>query len=227
MHRNSSRTLQLRPFFHALALTLIALSLTSTGCITAISNLLYVIKGRDLPAEYADLAEKRVAVVVTTPSGTNADVSGVVMARQVHTLLSKNVKKIKMVNPEEVDEVVRDQPSGSRNMARLGDRLGVDYIVAVDLNGLELKEGATLYRGKCDCSVAVYQMGEGDRPVFRKDMPPFVYPETGLPVTDVSESKFRAMYLTVISERVARTFYPYDPISDVAIDAGAHSVDRF
>jgi hypothetical protein len=227
MHSTTLPTFQPRPFVRALALTLIALSLTSSGCITAISNLLYVIKGRDLPAEYSELAEKRVAVVVTTPAGTNADVSGLVMARQVHTLLSKNVKKIKMVHPEEVDEVVHDQPSGSRNMARLGERLGVDYIVAVDLKDLELKEGATLYRGKCDCSVAVYQIGEGDRPVFRKDLPPFVYPETGLPVTDVSESKFRGMYLTMVSERVARTFYPYDPINDVALDASAHSIDRF
>jgi hypothetical protein len=214
-------------FAKMIAIACIALSLSASGCVKLASNLLYVLKGRDVPAEFGKLEEKRVAVVVNTQDGTNADAAGLVMARQVHTLLGTNVKKITMINPDEVDQVVRDQSSGSPNMARLGRKLGADYIVAVELKNLKLREGATLYRGSSECSLAVYEMEGGERPVYRKELPPFTYPGAGLPVTDMDESKFRAMYLTMLSGRVARTFYPYDPSSDVAIDATAYGFDRF
>ncbi len=199
---------------------------SSAGCVNLAANLIYAIKGRDLPAEFTELEGKRVAVVVSTAGGINSDATGVLMSRQVHALLKDKVKKITMVKPEEVDQVVMDQPSGPPNMTRLGGQLDADYLVAIDLKNFNLREGKTLYRGSSECSVMVYKIGEGDRPVLHKEFP-FVYPETGVPVTEMNEAKFRTMYLTMLSDRAARTFYPYDPTNDVAIDAAAYGLDRF
>jgi hypothetical protein len=115
----------------------------------------------------------------------------------------------------------------NQNFARLGSQLQADYVLAIDLQNLELKEGATLYRGRCDCSIAVYKVAEGDRAVFRKQIPPLVFPTAGVPVTDMDEAKFQGMYLTMLANRVARVFHPYDASSDVAIDALAYGLDRF
>jgi hypothetical protein len=205
----------------------VCLSLSTTGCIALIDNLIRVVKGQDLPAEFDKLEGKRVAVVVKTSAGINADAPGVVMAGLVYKSLASKVKKIDLVEPEEVNQVVRDQPAGSQNMERMGRKLKVDYLIAVDLENLKLKEGATLYRGRSDCSMAVYQVGEGEQPVFTKQFLAFTYPSDGIAVTEMDESKFLGMYLTMLSGRVARTFYPYDPSTDVAIDAAAYGLNRF
>lgn len=198
-------------------------TVSSTGCITLISNLLWVIGGNEAPAEFKDLQEKRVAVVVTSDGSGTSDASSIVMSRQIASLLTKHGKKIEVLNPEEVDRVVRDVGPG--DVSRIGSRLKADYLMAVDIRNLKLKEGQTLYRGVCDCSLSVYKVSEGDQIVFAKDFPQFAYPMTGgVHVTETNEATFRGMYLSVLANRVARNFYRYDPTGDVGLDAATASL---
>ncbi|MEI8212808.1 MAG: hypothetical protein WCI02_11715 [Planctomycetota bacterium] len=207
-------------------LGLLILHLTAvTGC-AKVGGLLYMIKGRDLPAEFPALMDKKVAVVVTSDSGSHRDATSVVMAHQVHRILSNKVKKIRLANPEEVEQVLSDQPAGPKNLSKVGKQLDVDYVISVQIQNLRLRDGATMYRGQCDCSVDVFEMAKGDMPVFRKQLPQFIYPTSGVGITDMEEPKFQGMYLTVLSTRVARSFHPYDPHSDFGIDAAAIHVDR-
>jgi hypothetical protein len=111
--------------------------------------------------------------------------------------------------------------------AVVGSRSGADYVVNVDVSDLKLKEGKTLYKGRSSSTVTVYKSGEGKGPVFRKSLPEFVYPQTGAPVTDYDEATFQRIYLTTLANRIARIFYPYDPSTDVAIDAAISSVGSF
>lgn len=196
---------------------------TISGC-GLMANAIYIVKGIDAPAEFDDLKDKRVAVIVSTSAGLNADASGILMSRHINELLARNVKKIEMVNPEEVDHIISDQPLDDRSISVIGSRLRVDYVLLVDVANLKLRDGQTLFKGRSNTSVTAYKVSEGERAVFKKSFPEFVYPQHGAPVTDFDEATFQRIYLSELALRVARTFYPYDPSIDVAKDAAVSSL---
>ena len=205
-----------------LSLTFLVIA-TNSGC-AFMANAMYVIKGVDAPAEFDDLKEKRVAVVVSTAAGLNADASGILMSRHINELLASHVKKVAMVNPEEVDRIINDQPIGDRSIPVIGGRLRADYVLLVEVSDLKLRDGQTLFKGRSNASVTAYKVLEGDRPVFKKSFPEFIYPQHGAPVTDFDEATFQRIYLSELSSRIARTFYPFDPSIDVAKDAAVSSL---
>ena len=196
---------------------------TSSGC-GLLANAIYIVKGVDAPAEFDELKDKKIAVVVSTSAGLNADASGILMSRHINELLARNIKKVEMVNPEEVDRIISDQPIGDRSIPVIGSRLKADYVILVDVSDLKLRDGQTLYKGRSNTTVAVCKVSEGDRFVFKKSFPEFVYPQHGAPVTDFDEATFQRIYLSELALRVARTFYPYDPSIDVAKDAAVSSL---
>jgi len=206
--------------------------LVSTACIAVtaavgcglLGNVMYIVKGMDLPAEFDELRDKRVAVVVSTNAGLNSDASGILMSRHISELFASNIKKIEMVNPEEVDRIINDQSASERSIPTIGSRLSADYVVLVELTNLKLRDGQTLFKGRCNASVSAYKVSDGDRAAFKKSFPEFIYPQHGSPVSDFDEAQFQRIYLSELSLRIARTFYPYDPSIDVAKDAAVSSL---
>jgi len=188
------------------------------------ANAIYIVRGIDAPAEFDDLKDKKVAVVVSTSAGLNSDASGILISRHISELLARNVKKVEMVNPEEVDRIINDQPLGDRSISEIGSRLRADYVVFVDIANLKLRDGQTLFKGRSNTSVTAFKISDGERPVFKKTFPEFVYPQHGAPVTDFDEATFQRIYLAELALRIARTFYPYDPSIDVAKDAAVSSL---
>ena len=207
-----------------IVLALCLLSATNIGCVTFAANLVRAIKGDDTPAEFNELKDKKVAVLVNTSAGLNQDASGIIMANYVHVLLSSNVHKIKMVNQDEVARIIQDQPADGLEMSTIGKRLNADYIISISISNLKLKDGQTLYKGSCTTNVSVFNVSEGNGAVFRKSIPDFVFPQTGVPITDTDEATFQRFYLSEVAHRVARIFYPYDPSVDVAKDASMASI---
>jgi hypothetical protein len=187
------------------------------------SNLLYAIKGRDNPAEFAGLEEKKVAVLVSSNGVHTSDASSLVLARNVNLLLQNKVKKVRMISQDEVDRMIQDQQLGKVDPIQVGERLGADFIIDIDVSDLKLYDGKTLYKGQCSASVTTYKCKDAREIVFRKLHPEFIYPKTGAPVTDMDEATFRRVYLMTLAERVSRSFYPYDPATDVARDAAISS----
>ena len=196
---------------------------TASGC-GLLANAMYIVKGADAPAEFDEFKDKKIAVVVSTSAGLNADASGILISRHINELLSRNIKKVEMVNPEEVDRIISDQPIGDRSLPVIGSRLKADYVILVDVSDLKLRDGQTLYKGRSNTTVAVCKVSEGERFVFKKSFPEFVYPQHGAPSTDFDEATFQRIYLSELAMRVARTFYPYDPSIDVAKDAAISSL---
>jgi hypothetical protein len=197
---------------------------SSTGCLAFVANFVRVIKGNDSPAEFDEFKDKKVAVLAITPAGYNADASGIIMSSHVHALLATNVKKIQMVNQEEVSRIISDFAANEREMSLIGKRLGADYLIAVEVKNLKLKDGQTLYRGSSTSTVSVYKVEDGSSPVFQKVLPDFIFPTTGFPITDTDEATFQRFYLAEVAQRMARHFYPYDPSVDVAKDASVASL---
>ena len=115
--------------------------MSNAGCVAFLANFIKVVRGTDAPAEFDQLKDKKVAVIATTPAGLNADATGIIVSNYVHALLATKVKKIQMVNQEEVNRIITDMPSGEQQMSAIGSRLGADYVVAVDIDKLKLHEG--------------------------------------------------------------------------------------
>ena len=218
----SSETVKLLSRLCLLSVACTALA-TSSGC-GLLANAMYIVKGVDLPAEFDDLKENKVAVIVSTEAGLNHDASAILVSRHISELLARNVKKIEMINQDEVDRIINDQPISDRTMSVIGSRVRANYVVLVDIANLKLKDGQTLFRGRSNATVSAYRVAEGDRPVFKKSFPEFIYPQNGAPVTDFDEAQFQRIYLSELSMRIARTFYPYDPSIDVAKDAAVSSL---
>ena len=221
------KVVSLRSMQFSIAVLLCATMLTSVGCISFMANVMRVVKGTDAPAEFDELKEKKVAVVVTTSAGMNSDATGIIVCNYVHALLATNVKKIQMINQEEIGRILNDLPAGEHDMTKIGSRLNADYVVAIEVTDLKLHDGPTLYKGRSSSSVEVYKVSDGNSPVFRKLFPDFVYPQMGMPSTDTDEATFQRFYLSEISQRMARIFYPFDPTVDVAKDAAVASVQSF
>ena len=211
----------------AVLLLLTATMISSSGCLAFVANMVRVIKGTDAPAEFDDLKEKKVAVIASTPAGYNADASAIIMSSHVHTLLATNVRKIQVVNQEEVNRIISDLPASEQGMALIGSRLGADYVVSVEIANLKLRDGQTLYKGSSTTTLTVYKVSEGNNAVYRKVFPDFNFPVMGMPITDIDEATFQRFYLAEVAQRVARTFYAYDPSVDVAKEASVASISSF
>ncbi|MFO0013754.1 MAG: hypothetical protein ACK553_13505 [Planctomycetota bacterium] len=206
-----------------LAWLLILSVLASAGCTRLMTLGAMLVYGTEIPADFKDLQGKRVAVAVVTPSGVQNDVPSEILSKQINALLAANVKKISMVDTQEVDQVARDFPRGSIDVIKLGKRLDADYILEVQLSDLELHDGPTLYKGRCECMVAVYEVNGGETPVFVKDHSNFTAPASGLSKTAMDEAKFQGIYLGVLAKFIAMSFHPHERGADIAIDPVFHA----
>jgi len=194
----------------------------STGCVSLMANIMHIIHGRDVPAPFDKLEGKRVAVVVNSESGMN-DMPVVILGRNIREIMSAKVKDIELVPQSQVERWANEQDWENVDYEAIGKGVKADYVVAVELIGLQLKDGDTLYRGRCDCYTTVYEVGKGNKPAYRApSMQNFSFPsQAGQPVTGTDENSFRRQFLSVVAKRVARNFHPYNPDEDIAADAEA------
>ncbi len=215
---NNLTSLSRRRLFALSAIALIGVS--SSGCVRLAANLVHAIKGNDVPAEFTGMQGKKVAVVCATDEGLGADGNSTLVARFVRKLLEEKVEKIEVSSDSDVDQWILGQKSDLRDYADIGKGLGVDYVIAVNMHNLTLKNGSTLHRGNCDLTVAVYDIKKDGKVAFRKHIGGFAYPSmAGTPTTDMDDTTFRRIYLSRVANRVARHFYPYEIGADVAADA--------
>lgn len=192
----------------------------SSGCIGLTTNLLYAIKGRKLPAEFAGLEGKRVAVVCLAASPSQSpDSSTDLLAHGIENLLAERVKQIEIVPREEVEDWVDRNGWDEIDYRDVGRGVNADMVVAIDLHDFTLHEGQGLYRGRANLAVTVYDMTRDGRTVFRRTTSEYEFPQSGPRfATETSESTFRRAFLQVLAQQTARYFYPYDIDEEFARD---------
>jgi hypothetical protein len=190
------------------------------GC-NVLSVAAFIIHDDNTPAEYNGLVGKRIAVVCRPACQLQyADASAAPdLAALVGTLLAKNVKKCSIVSPSEV--AMWADANNWDSYAEIGHAMKADIVVGLDLENFGLYEGPTLYQGRADIHIWVYDMKTGARqPIWNKKLPQILYPPTAaVSVSDKSEDAFRRDYLGVLSEHIARTFYEHERLVDFATDA--------
>lgn len=203
----TARTFRPRGLPAALLAALLATPLLG-GCSTLLTAA-YLFQPADMPAEFAGLKGKHVAVVCRPI--VELEFSDGTSARELATLvegqLGQNVRRIHIIGQQEVARWLDENTWV--DYATLGKSLDADYVIGIDLERFRLHEGSTLYRGRASATVRVYEVAKGSV-AFERRFDDFSFPaDNAIAAADRSESQFRAMFLQILSQKIARCFHAY------------------
>ncbi|MEX2114953.1 MAG: hypothetical protein WD845_17300 [Pirellulales bacterium] len=217
MDRLRSQSIVMTSMVASLAL---GLALAS-GC-SVLATAMYIIEGTNTKADFNELKGKRVAVIcrpVTSLHFRDSSASRD-LAKSVGVLLQKNVPKIELIDQRDVSEWA-DENSWDEYY-EIGQALDADMVVGLELEEFDLYQGQTLYQGKANLKILVYDLSKGTQPVFERHLPQAVYPpNAAIPAGDKPESHFRRQFVDHLAQLIARYFYDHDATVDFASDSTA------
>jgi len=199
-------------------------ALPAIGCTSGLFTVMYLFKGLDVDPDFKDLKGKKVAVVCRPTASltySNANV-GRDLAQQITLLLQEQVPKIKTIDQKKIAKWIDENTW--EEYTEVGKAMKADMVVAVDLESFSIYQGQTLYQGKADATIRVFdctKTGRG-KEVFHKNIPQAVYPPSSpIPASDRTEPEFRREFVLVLANQIARHFYAHDPHADLGQDAEA------
>ncbi|MGA2032368.1 MAG: hypothetical protein ABSG68_08945 [Thermoguttaceae bacterium] len=208
--------------------TAAALLLSVSGCVAGLTTLAYFTRGNNVDPDFGGLKDKKVAVVCRSTADLQYNNASAVRAlgQEISNYLKTNIPTAKMIDQQKVAKWVDE--NGSEEYRAVGKALGAEVVVGVDLEAFSIYQGQTLYQGKANARVVVYDLTknkkgeENKEAVFEKDLPQVVYPPNiSIPVQDRPEPEFRSEFVRVLAQRIARQFYAHDAQADVAQDVDA------
>ncbi len=202
---------------------LILIIACTTGCISFAANLMGVIRGNTRPAEYEGLEGKRVALICVSESGLEVDKVSSMLTSYMQANINSHIDEIDLVRQSEIERWLERHASEAEEFVEVGKGVKAEKLIAVEVENLTLKDGATLYKGQCDISVSVFDVPSG-KIEFRKQLPEFAYPTIGGPsITDTTDAKFRGLFLSVLADKISGLFYDVEVGEDFALDAKSNS----
>ncbi len=208
-------------FRAASVLMLVAALLTSsTGCVGGIAQIMYIIKGNKIPAEFDGLAGKKVAVVcVANNSNYDPTAASSILSQLVEMLLRQNVKNIKVVRQQEIANWMDNNDWDQTDYRDIGKAVNADMVLGIDLDGYRLHEDATMFKGRANVTLTVYDMAQGGDAVFRRSLPNLTFPiNGGQHVSETTDAQFQRLFLTNLARDIAKHFYPYEFNDEFARD---------
>jgi hypothetical protein len=191
------------------------------GCRSALTTAAYFFNGTDEEAEFKELKGKKVAVVcrplvALQYRDSNA---GRDLAQHITTLLQQQVPKIQAIDQRKIAKWTDENTW--EEYAEVGKAMKADMVVGIDLESFSIFQGQTLYQGKADVTIRVFDCHHGNKQVFDK-MTQCVYPPSaGIATSERTEAAFRHEFLLVLANQIARHFYSHDPHADFGQDAMA------
>ncbi|HEY6565382.1 MAG TPA: hypothetical protein VIY86_12850 [Pirellulaceae bacterium] len=193
---------------------------TCAGCVGLVANLIHAGVGNKVPAKFAGLTEKRVAVVCVSRSsmfGPSEDAHGI--AQRVQQRLQQNVPKIQLVDQREITDWIDHEGWDEVDYREVGGGVDAQMVIGIDILSFSLHEGNTMYRGRSDMELTVFDMDQGGKVVWNEAPPPLVFPVISGPhITETTEAEFRRCFLDAISDHAARSFYAYERSEDFGRD---------
>jgi hypothetical protein len=204
-----------------LAATLLLTLVAAAGCQASLATAMWLIKGPNIPAEYDQMEEQKVAVVCRAVDFSNFQYANVPkeLSRQVSALLGTNVSKIEIIDQRKVDEWMDNNMW--EDYVEVGRALEADMVLGLDLEQFSIFDSQTLYRGRANVTMKLYDCETGNS-LVDKALPQAVYPpNTAKATSDLQESAFRREFLANLAEEIGRHFYPHDPRANFAADAAA------
>jgi hypothetical protein len=214
--------LRSQPVALLLAIGSIALGMTlASGC-TLLATAMYIIEGTNTKAGFDELRGKRVAVICRPVTALHFRDSSASrdLARQVGLLLQENVSKIVLIDQRDVFEWADENTWDE--YVEIGKAVDADVVVGLDLEEFSLYQGQTLYQGRANVKIMVYDVALGERPVFERHLPQALYPpNAAIPAGEKPEPQFRRQFVNHLAQLIARYFYDHDATVDFANDSTA------
>jgi hypothetical protein len=211
-----------QPILIGAALLVVGVALAAASGCTLMATAMYVIQGSNTSADFAGLKGKRVAVVcrpITSLHFRDTSVSRD-LAKQVGSLLEKNVTKIQLIDQREVFEWADE--NNWEEYVDIGKALNADMVIGLDLEEFNLFQGQTLYQGKANLKIMVFDVAKGREPVFERNLPQAIYPpNAAIPAGEKPEAQFRRQFVGYLARQIAHYFYDHDSTVDFANDATA------
>ncbi len=201
---------------------LLVMTAMNLGCVGFPAQIMNVINGgHKIKAEFPDLEDKRVAVVsVSNSSSCGPNTVCTMLSRSVSAILEDEVKNIEMIHQDVVADWVDTNGWDQMDYREIGEGVDAEMVLAIELDGFRLHEGRTLYRGQADVTITVYDMTDGGKVAFRQELLEFSFPRNGARhTTEISEARFRRLFVTVLARDVAKYFHDYLYEDDFGIDA--------
>ena len=205
----------------ALCLTLISgTALLPTGCLGLASNLMHAVGVDMIPPEYEGLEDSTVAVVTVSDSSQYSnDVAAHELSQKVGGILINKIKDIDVVRADKIERWRDINGWDSLDFQEIGEGVDAEKVIGIELSNLQLRDGATLYRGRSDVSVSVIEVATG-RVEYTKTLDEFTYPTVaGQYTSETTETKFRKLYLSMLAKEIGRSFHPYDLSDRIAADS--------
>ena len=195
---------------------------TSSGCVGLTAQLLYWVKGGDkIDPEFTGMKGQRVAVVCVSNTGSYGPNSFCsLLERRVGSALREQGEKIEVVPPDDVADWIDSNDWNQMDYREIGRGVNADLVLGIDVGDLRLHEGQTLYQGRATLTLTVYDMQEDGKVAFRRTIPDFTFPQNGpRHATEMSEARFRSLFIEVLAKHVTKYFCPYSFEEDFAKDA--------
>lgn len=198
----------------------LAILMTSTGCIRQMAQLLYVIKGHEVPAKYDGLGAKKIAVVcVSDSSAYGPDTLTYTLSKYVSVKLSEGLKKTEIVSPAKIESWIDENGWESTDALALGTDLEADKVLLIEIGSYSIHDGATLYKGSTDLSCTVYDIEKDGQIAFVQGPEEYTFPKNGRPVHQSSERQFEAFFLARLADHISRLFVKSDKMDVFAEEA--------
>lgn len=198
----------------------LAILTTSTGCINQLAQLLYVIKGHEVPADYDGLGGSKVAVVcVSDASAYGPDTLTYSIAKYVSVKLAQGLKGTEIVSPAKVENWIDQNDWDPAEVATFGQDLGVEKVLVIEIGSYSIHDGATLHKGSADLSCTVYDIKKNGQVSYAYGPEEFAFPENGRPSIQTSDRRFETFYLARLTDRITRLFVMSDKLDTIAEEA--------
>ena len=188
------------------------LVIPSFGCAGLLTTLLWLKDGRTHPAEFSDLEWSKVAVIcVRDDSSFGPDRIAETIARRVERQFEKNIRGVEIIHQDEVVDWMDNHSWDRIDYRDIGRGLEAEMVVGIDISDFRTQEGSSLYRGRADVNITVYDMEQDGSIAYETDMPNATFPKTaGIPSTERSADQFRKSFVNALADGIARKFYDYD-----------------
>ncbi len=154
----------------------------------------------------------RAAVICYAPDELKyrfSDLDHIIASRITNQLAGR---KIEVIPYDDVRIWLAENPDWDE-ASDLGADFDVTFVVFVDVSDFSLYErnGNSLFRGRCDAMIRVYEMdAEGDgQQIFTAEIESLYPTEVPRSASEVSFDAFRMEYIFRLSDEIGRLFYPY------------------
>jgi hypothetical protein len=194
--------------------------LTLPGCVGVLSQLIYTVKGHQVQPEFKGLDGKRVAVVVVSDaSAYGPDTLTYTVAQAVGIRLANGLKDSQVIAPAKIEEWIDTNGWNETEYVELGKGVDADMVLAIEIASYSLTEGSTLFKGRSDVTLTVYDIENDGQVPFSTTPKHFAFPKNGRPAIQTSEREFEAFYLSQLTTMIGNHFVVHDRLESVANDA--------